>query len=229
MALIRTNPDISKNAYLNWAVDSGKSAEAYSRNFLHYADSYKNTADQVIGGIGDNRNKIADSHTLGALFLYRHSLELLLKSIIIIGSIKEKRSFENKIGGHSIKGLWGKTKNILIEQYRDDFNQNKTRLKQLDSALEDLSGLDDSSIIFRYPYTTELERNFIGLNITATEFEKDVFFKENAKNGWSYSIDYEYFKQEFGKLFSFLAGCYEGIYEMHLEIQELTIKNTDTD
>jgi len=78
---------------------------------------YKSSADILIDSIGDNKQKIANEIIIPCIYLYRHSLELILKAILLTHYLMEKdmtrEKIQDKLSGHNLDVLWRRTENIL--------------------------------------------------------------------------------------------------------------------
>ena len=116
--LFKENPNIDNNAYPNW-----RRSTYPNLNFFTYSEMFKSSGDKLIDSIGDNKHKVADEVINPALFLYRHSIELILKAIIATDYLLENYDYEkikDKLRGHSLKSLWSKTENVIRKYYKKD-------------------------------------------------------------------------------------------------------------
>jgi hypothetical protein len=80
-----------------------------------------------------------------AVFLYRHSVELLLKEILFYGSRLKGCSLDIKImSSHSLKPLWDAARPLL------NGNEDGTAYKIVDELVSDFQKVDPRGDAFRY-------------------------------------------------------------------------------
>lgn len=111
-----------------------------------YIVGYKEAGDSLVNSVAD-RSGAADSLIFPIVFLYRHYIELRLKSLLHDGhrllDIEHKQKSE-----HHLSKLWPKVRNILVELWPDG---NKDDLAALDNLINQFEQVDPSSTTFRYP------------------------------------------------------------------------------
>lgn len=201
--LFRSNPDVKKNAYFNW-----RRSDFPNRDFLQQSEKYKQSGDFLLAQIGENRTKTADIVIEPAIYLYRHSIELLLKAILISEYLMKDltiNEIKKKVKGHYLNDLWSKAKDTIKIYLKKEIENDPGKLEEMEQALLALHYLDKDSTQFRYPYNLKLE-------------------KQMAGNGEiSYPIDYNHFKKEFHKLYVFLKGCYDVIENCYQEQENIRI------
>lgn len=156
--------------------------------------------NRLIDSIGDNKHKVADEVINPVLFLYRHSIELILKAIIVTDYLLENYDYEkmkDKLRGHSLESLWSKTENVIRKYYKKDVEKNIKQLEFARKAVREIDFTDKDSTIFKYPYDRELEKQSVGSGES------------------SYAIDYVYLKNKIEELFDFLSGCFHGLFHIY--------------
>ncbi len=135
--LLERNYDICKNAYPNW-----RRSDYPSSDFHVYSKMYMKSADYLIDSVGDNHDKRADEIIIPALFLYRHSIELILKAILLTDYLMDEtvglKKIEKKLSVHSLEDLWKKARNIIFKYFRNDIKKDKKPLEVMDNAVSDL-------------------------------------------------------------------------------------------
>lgn len=115
-----------------------------SGDFLCFSEQYLKTAliCRSFIAINSNDNNIIDAVGLVMLYMYRHSLELIIKSKILAvkGEIIAREIFENL--KHSLSGLV----EVISESFDDELY---TKLKKYLTKIDEF---DKSSDLFRYPF-----------------------------------------------------------------------------
>lgn len=195
--LFRRNLEVKKNAYLNWGRSDYPNTE-----FFHHSKMFKESGDLLLAQIGEHRVKTADTVIQPTIYLYRHSIELLLKGIIISEYLMKDvaiNDIKKKIKGHDLEALWLKAQDIIKKYLKKDIKNEPSKLEEIDQALLALHYFDEDSTQFRYPYNLKLEKQMIG--------DGEI----------SYAIDYNHFEKEFHKLYVFLNGCYDIIENFYHE------------
>ncbi|MBS4055278.1 MAG: hypothetical protein KGZ64_11035 [Thermaerobacter sp.] len=184
--LLTRSSDISKNAYPNWGRTNYPGDE-----FGNYAERFKRSADILLDQIGENRFKEADQVIMPALFLYRHSLELILKSLYVTHSLTVRSTdiekLQQKLNDHGLESLWDKCGECFQENVGRG-QKAKDHLKRLRQAVLEFHQLDRYSDVFRYPYNTQLDRQGAG------------------DKAWEYGIDFAHLRAEFEKMYNTLSG-----------------------
>ncbi|MGO4185285.1 hypothetical protein AB4Z17_29375 [Paenibacillus sp. TAF43_2] len=192
--LFTRNPDIKKNAYPNWRRRNDSSLD-----FLSYSEMYKNSGDILLSSMTNNIGYKADEIIIPSIFLYRHSVELILKGILLTHYLMIKdmtrEKIQEKLYGHSLKDLWNKTENILHQYLKTSINNDKKPLELMRRAIEELNLMDSTSMMFRYPYDVEYKnQQLIG----------------NQEH--NYGIDYQALKINFERVYNYFSGCFHSIY-----------------
>ncbi|PWK06240.1 hypothetical protein [Tumebacillus permanentifrigoris] len=194
-SLFVVNTDINKNAYPNW-----RRSTYPNENFCSYSEMFKSSADDLIDTIGSNLLKKADEIINPAIFLYRHSIELMLKALLVTHYLLENADHEKiqkKLDGHFLESLWSKTENIIRIHCKQYVEQDSKTLKAMREAVLELHNIDKDSTIFRYPFDNKLNVQKIG---------------DEQRH---YAIDYTNLKNNMNDLFVFLLGCYHVVYDKY--------------
>ncbi|MCK4914437.1 MAG: hypothetical protein KAI59_01165 [Planctomycetes bacterium] len=84
-------------------------------------------------------------------FLYRHSIELILKAIVIIGKRIDQKT-ETFLLSHNLSALWNESLQIIGDVWRDE---DKSWNNQIETWIKKLEDLDVTGFNFRYPITNE--------------------------------------------------------------------------
>lgn len=151
-----------------------------------YASGYKRAADLLVEQLG---HELANDELLyPILYLYAHSLELKLKSLVIGSSKFSEMTFgiDDLITNHDLYDLWGKLKKNLPYVYRDYPSE---WIKVVDKCLKEFSDHNERGQAFRYPLNTK---------------KKQVLEK-------LYCIDLVNFKEVMERISNFLSTVEEAI------------------
>ena len=124
------------NACLNWYHDPTEM----------YIIGYKEAADSLVDSIA-NRKGSADSLIFPIVFLYRHYVEIRIKSLLHDGSRLLDREHKQK-SEHQLSKLWPKVRSILDELWPND---EVGDFKAMDSFIAQFEEVDPRSTTFRYP------------------------------------------------------------------------------
>jgi hypothetical protein len=149
-----------------------------------YADSYKAAADILA-----SQDSAAILLLEPTIFLYRHLLELRLKSIVALGFVaKEDACYSNKLkdllGKHDLKRLLGECRTLC--ESHGVFNGGR-RLRGMFAATEkciiEFADIDPGSYSFRYPVDKQLQPsvrrpfNFSAAHVRKIAGKLDNFLK----------------------------------------------------
>ena len=123
------------------------------------AATYKSIADDIVDGLPGS---LQPSHqglyeASPVMFLYRHSLELQLKNLLL-----DLREFENIKGrdpslqSHSLLQVWQSVRGLLsaINEARlseADRDAGRTEYRALEERIKEFNDIDKSSMGYRYP------------------------------------------------------------------------------
>jgi len=111
-----------------------------------YIVGYKEAADSLVDSIA-NRKGSADSLIFPIVFLYRHYVEIRLKSLLLDGNRLLDREHKQK-SEHQLSKLWPKVRSILDELWPNEEGED---LKAMDSLIAQFEEVDPRSTTFRYP------------------------------------------------------------------------------
>ena len=123
----------------------------YSDDIGHWHDyvfGYREAAKRVIqGAIGQDPRGMLDVLVYPVVFLYRHHVELALKTIIRVGRRYNDEEQED-LGQHGLTSLWQKARKIIEEHWHKDSNGEVDATEKL---ILELDKIDPGSFAFRYP------------------------------------------------------------------------------
>lgn len=124
--------------------------------FEQLAAYYRASADTLVESAAYSHASL-DVHVYAICYLYRHSLELLLKAIhwqtqYAATGLKQPRN------GHGLSSLWGETLKLSRELLKDDFPLTHKEQLAIKSLLAGFEEYDQASDAFRYPYDKRKNR-----------------------------------------------------------------------
>lgn len=134
------------------------------------ANCYIRSADSLAKSALDNHS-LLDVHVFSICFLYRHSLELILKDV----GWKSHYCLRNEFiyardrkkwgvfGSHCLIKLWQRCIGDARKVIGDGFPINSTESRQLKSFLEQIERHDPDSYSFRYTFSTDRVRTHLSL------------------------------------------------------------------
>ncbi len=146
----------------------------YDYGFGATGEAFKNAADRLMEP--GNEERLLNGH-LPINFLFRHSIELFLKSLIIVIHKRLKLSYGNEPFDstpkilvdakwkpihqvHSIALLYGYFKSILVNHKPEFDSISRTNWTDipvdLDEWISAIDGADSTGTFFRYPFTRDL-------------------------------------------------------------------------
>jgi hypothetical protein len=124
-------------------------------DWFHYAEGYKQAGDVLIEWV-ERQKGLADSVIHPLCFLYRHYLELTLKSIIV-----DCQAWLGKSGklplSHEIQDLWKICRALLEEIYGEDFLGDKSAIEEKINTFIRIAPPHDA---FRYPISKKGKLSF---------------------------------------------------------------------
>jgi hypothetical protein len=127
--------DYRTNAHLDWYDDLTDLC----------ISGYKEAGDALVDLVAD-RSRTANSLIFPVAFLYRHYLELRLKSVLYYSYRLLGRKYKQE-REHNLSKLWSKVRDILIERWPND----KGELVAFDNLMDQFEKIDPRSTTFRYP------------------------------------------------------------------------------
>lgn len=119
-----------------------------------YIVGYKEAADLLVNSV-EQRKGTADSLIFPIVFLYRHYIELRLKSLLHDGRRLLDRDHKEK-SEHQLSKLWPHVRDILNELWPDG---DAKQIKAVDTLIEQFEKADPRSTFFRYPKNFEGEKS----------------------------------------------------------------------
>lgn len=162
----------------------------------HFAEAFKECADILIDRVNRGEDDVlfyAEFYVVPVAFLYRHSLELMLKAIIRVGVrldfLADDEKLTELLCGHSLHKLWSKAKVAIHRRWPD---QPGDELMATERIFQEFHGIDRSSQTFRY--STDKDGN-------------DNLDKLPGV------IDMRELKETAGAVFSFLSACEGSLQE----------------
>lgn len=212
-------------------VDKGNNACIHKYQIYQwdiYAIGYKYAADlaieQGIKGHSLNFSKYHDLYrkvdvlALPVIYLYRHYLELRLKSMIIRGNMlklceddeypdEEYMKFDPT---HKLDKLWEDCRILLENIYPELDKEDLTELETMDKYIEEFSKFDENSFISRYPASKptnkkesnpwNYEKHKFSLSNLKVVMDNIFSYLEDQNNSLGGAVDYE--KECLEELFS---------------------------
>ena len=187
---IRQDMDLNKIDNNNMLITI-ENTGCLEKDFYNYAMNFFEAAEILISSLlHENQTDISklDTWYFSVIYLYRQSLELLLKAIIF-QNITDEETRINLIGKirHDIHSAFNEIlniKNITIA--------NNSRLDWLNKFLEDISKIDRQSDMFRYPFGSKEEllfENQTHISLKATKTNMNTAF--NVLKDMYNKIDYD--------------------------------------
>ena len=161
------------NALLNWRDDS-------SSEIIAYAAAYRSAAMNLTAIKEDQGVQAIDEAALPILFLYRHSFELYLKSLVYRAatlSINENElvhALPRLWREHSLVRLVKMSEPILHDSCARAFTRSGELLKNIGELAQRLEKIDPGSYAFRYPLTTK------GASTLPSHFITNIFVFSEA-------------------------------------------------
>lgn len=154
-----------------------------------FADAFKNAGDKIISELAREEDpRHPDPLFMPIAFLYRHALELKLKTLVRKGTelkIKDlsEGDIENALGGHHLDALWRQFRTIAAAHWPGSDTKD---LDAAEKTIMDFHRLDISGQNLRYSHDTKG-------NKTAEKFPD--------------SVELSRLKGTFEETYSLLDGC----------------------
>lgn len=136
-----------------------QNSDHIQKEFYNYSENFILAANLLINhALETNENRKKDFWLFGIVYLYRQSLELILKSIAFkyITDENDRKGFIGKVR-HNLKYAYDE---ICILVHADDVDLSANEKKWLDEYLADISDLDEQSDMFRYPFDIRMTAFF---------------------------------------------------------------------
>jgi hypothetical protein len=123
-----------------------------------YIEGYKEAADSLIEEAIESQSvKKIDTYVFPICFLYRHYLELMLKTLFLKYSKKnhdEKKKLINN-AKHNLDKIWKEVKFVLVECSTDEEMED---VENAERYIKQIHEYDKDSFSFRYPMKLSLEK-----------------------------------------------------------------------
>jgi hypothetical protein len=124
------------------------------RNFHPpHAQAFKEAAETVIDKMeADGDRPTNDIYIFPVLYLYRHGIEINLKSLIQVGiNLKffERDAVQAALDDHNLAKLWNHAKKLLLHRWSES---NPAPLKATESVINGLHQSDPNGQVFRYAF-----------------------------------------------------------------------------
>ncbi|WP_144139358.1 hypothetical protein [Providencia rettgeri] len=133
-------------------------------SYAEYSSGYSKAANVLLDAVisDEGVHLWVDDFIYPICFNFRHSIELRLKDICQnyireIFIIKNKGFEFNHSGTHDIGKIWGFVKTNAIAVDRSTINY----IEKVDEFIVELSCIDATGQVFRYPYSNESEKHLI--------------------------------------------------------------------
>lgn len=121
--------------------------------YTDYSRGYFFAARTVAEDVLQKRRNI-DISIYPIFYLYRHAIELSLKSAVNFLSYYYNHE-DARVTGHDLLKLWNETKNLVNKI--DFLKEDRELITFLERALQDISRLDESAEVFRFPESKDRE------------------------------------------------------------------------
>jgi len=154
---------------------------------------FKKSGDYVVEHLSRGEESgHPDGQFMPVAYLYRHSLELMLKHLVDLGIRAELimiSSDESAVKLHNLVSLWDFARPALEERWPDG---DKTVIRNTEALIREFQKMDKSGQNFRYSHNLE---------------GKSVLPKMPP------IVDIKEFSEKFAGIFNFLSGCAIGLEE----------------
>ena len=163
-------------------------------DFSQLARYYLECANELIERSVEDSSKL-DVYIYSAVFLYRHSVELLLKELIWMSNylLDRGKIFPKH---HRLMELWQTLKSNAISLLKSDFPMNKKQVQHVETILGDVMKYDPDSVFFRYPFDKKMKRTHSDIHHINVKNLYEQFNQLHENFGQlSYMIDYLYMEQ----------------------------------
>jgi hypothetical protein len=156
------------------------------RSFHEYAYMYWRSAEALMQ-LASDAPGLLNRHAIPAVFLFRHYVELSLKSMLVDAGRLNDRTEAHE--GHRLVALWEKLRALIASADLDESEADRESLDVAGEMIRELDGADPDSMAFRYPIN-----------------------RAKSGSGPLLSDDYEYFDmrtfhEQATRLAHFIDGC----------------------
>lgn len=125
-----------------------------------YARGYREAADSIVGLVDEGlpSHPPVDMIVYPVAFMYRHSVELRLKEIILsCGQLLLQRDKYRQT--HRLTDLWQQALDLIPLVYDDigheETDEDKEIIERVQKSISKIDDLDEAATAFRYPVTTK--------------------------------------------------------------------------
>lgn len=153
---VKENPDFFKKNKIDGLIVL-KGNSDIKEEFTKYALMFKESAHHITKHILKKTDiRLLDTYFFSLAYLYRHSLELLLKSIGFkyILDIEGRKDFIKRTF-HNLSSLLG----AVIPHIRNKVLRNCKAFQWLEAFFEDMNDIDKESDSFRYPFGITMQKD----------------------------------------------------------------------
>lgn len=150
--LIRSDlPDFKNNVCLHYLhSENGK--------WINYIDGYKDAANILAKHIAENHTTI-DTVFFPLAYLFRHHVELTLKTIILIGcKLTPMEKSDHYI--HNLHDLWIRARSHIEIVWKN--SDQEILLNNVAKIIEEFNSIDKSCTAFRYPFDKKNQESLDG-------------------------------------------------------------------
>jgi len=134
----------------------------------------KSLVDKQMGGI---LRVSAQSSLLPALFLVRHTIELMLKEVLSLKDLASGTTTPQSRNFHDLRRLWCDLKQAATEDFAENFKAGgvalSTLLLSIETPIQELHLADKSGTTFRYSEALQDQRLF-PVNVRYTRKQMDA-------------------------------------------------------
>ncbi len=137
------------NTVLNWVSSAGTEHQEYRLMGEAYLSAAKVLVRKWSGS-----TPFTDFDAYPVVFLYRHALELLMKSLVVAGRTRlaiRTKGIEGALGGHSLTKLWPIVSSVLDAMGWTKDTPEGRPLHESRKLIDQLNSADPQSMSFRYP------------------------------------------------------------------------------
>jgi len=164
--------------------------------FSQLARYYLESANALIEITVSDSSKL-DVYIYSAVFLYRHSVELLLKELIWMSNylLGRGKTFPKH---HRLMELWQALKDNATSLLKSDSPMNEKQVQYVETTLEEVMKYDPKSDSFRYPFDKKMKRMHSGIHHINVKILYEQFNQLHENVGQLfYIVDYLYEEQAF--------------------------------
>jgi hypothetical protein len=155
-----------------------------------HAESFKLAADMVLDSHEAATGPHNDKLLYPTIYLYRHSLELKLKDLILLG-VKcgnfNLTEVEDVLGKHELSNLWARAKRFLLAHYPNV----KSQVSVVEAVVQEFRQIDKDGQTLRY--------------------DRDKGLRQRKYEHVPTHIGVSNLRVTMGKVFSFLEMRYDGV------------------